>query len=46
MHKVRQKIDDIFGLCTGIDTPPYRPPHDPDREPRQQSQVWSADCNI
>ncbi|XP_062604279.1 transport and Golgi organization protein 1 homolog [Saccostrea cucullata] len=23
----------------GIDGPPYRPPHDPDREPRQQSQV-------
>ncbi|XP_061172787.1 melanoma inhibitory activity protein 2-like isoform X2 [Saccostrea echinata] len=23
----------------GIDAPPYRPPHDPDREPRQQSQV-------
>ncbi|XP_022331381.2 uncharacterized protein LOC111129348 isoform X3 [Crassostrea virginica] len=23
----------------GVDTPPYRPPHDPDREPRQQSQV-------
>ena len=26
----------------GIDTPPYRPPHDPDREPRQQSQVWKS----